>query len=56
MVSCPGKGNYTVNDYAKFFRDMDYPEGESMHNDTKDLMGSLEPPGVEIHCLHGKGK
>ncbi len=55
LVSCPGKGNYTVNDYEKFFTDMNYPEGYEMHHDTKSLLGNLDAPGVEVHCLHGQG-
>jgi lysophospholipase-3 len=55
LVSCPGKGNYTVKDYERFFNDMGYPSGWEMRRDTENLLGKVEAPGVEVHCLHGLG-
>jgi lysophospholipase-3 len=55
LVSCPGKGNYTIRDFKRFFEDMNFPEGYEMRKDTEHLLGDFEPPGVEIHCLHGQG-
>jgi len=55
IVSCPGKGNYTVHDYGRFFNDMNYPVGYEMWKDTKSLLGDVSAPGVEVHCLHGQG-
>lgn len=55
LVSVPGKGNYTVHDYERFFHDMEFPEGAAMRQDTGSLMGQLEAPGVEVFCLHGQG-
>jgi len=45
--------NYTVADYQQFFTDIQYPNGWSMYQDTRDLYGDNQPPGVEIHCLCG---
>lgn len=52
LVYSPVK-NYTVKDYRGFFDDIDYPTGYLMRRDTEDLIKKLEPPGVEVHCLHG---
>lgn len=46
---------YTVNDYEQFFHDINYPTGYQMWLDTKNLTSPLNPPGVEVHCLHGNG-
>ena len=48
-------GNYTVNDYKKFFDDIHFPDGYAMRQDTEGLTKKLTPPGVEVHCLHGVG-
>lgn len=55
IVSCPEKGNYTVHDFERFFKDMNYQVGFEMWKDTEALLGTLEPPGIEVHCLHGIG-
>ena len=47
-------GNYTVNDYKRFFDDLGFPDGYDMRQDTEKLIDSLVPPGVEVHCIHGK--
>ena len=55
LVTVTGQKNYTIADYKYFFHDIDYNVGYEMLKDTQDLLGSLEPPGVEMHCLHGIG-
>lgn len=55
IVSCPDKGNYTVYDFDRFFKDMNYETGYEMWKDTANLLGKLEEPGIEVHCLHGIG-
>ncbi len=47
--------NYTVHDYQQFFTDVDFPTGYNMRLDTASLIGSLAAPGVEMHCVHGRG-
>ncbi|KAK2193876.1 hypothetical protein NP493_5g17110 [Ridgeia piscesae] len=47
-------GNYTVNDYKRFFDDLGYPDGYDMRQDTEKLVDPLAPPGVEVYCIHGK--
>ncbi len=55
IVSNPDKGNYTINDFERFFDDMNYRVGYEMWKDTDGLLGDLEAPGIEVHCLHGIG-
>lgn len=47
--------NYTVSDYKKFLRDINYTNAWEMRKDTEQLIKKLDHPGVEIHCLHGVG-
>ncbi|XP_035654679.1 phospholipase A2 group XV-like [Oncorhynchus keta] len=47
--------NYTVKDYQRFFKDIDFEDGWEMRQDTVPLVSALEPPGVAIHCLYGSG-
>lgn len=47
---------YTADDFGKFFEDINHPDGYKMWLNTKDLLGSLEAPGVEVWCLVGGGK
>ncbi|ODN02819.1 Group XV phospholipase A2 [Orchesella cincta] len=55
LVSCPEKGNYTVMDFERFFKDMNYQAGYEMWKDTEALLGDHAAPGIEVHCLHGIG-
>ncbi|XP_013781387.1 group XV phospholipase A2-like [Limulus polyphemus] len=45
--------NYTVRNYYEFFQDINFKDGWEMWKDTHNLTYDLEPPGVEVHCLHG---
>ncbi|CAG0913986.1 unnamed protein product [Notodromas monacha] len=54
LVSRPGR-NYTVGDLGEFFKDMAFSDGYEMYQDVKDLVDPTQPPGVEVHCLHGVG-
>ncbi|KAL5022187.1 hypothetical protein ScPMuIL_001342 [Solemya velum] len=47
--------NYTVNDYKQFFEDIGFMTGFEMWKDTSPLIYDLDPPNVELHCLHGNG-
>uniref|UniRef100_M3XHC8 Phosphatidylcholine-sterol acyltransferase n=1 Tax=Latimeria chalumnae TaxID=7897 RepID=M3XHC8_LATCH len=47
--------NYTYRDYQRFFKDIHFEDGWYKWEDTKDLLGGLAPPGVEVYCLYGTG-
>uniref|UniRef100_A0A8C1KMR0 Phospholipase A2, group XV n=2 Tax=Cyprinus carpio TaxID=7962 RepID=A0A8C1KMR0_CYPCA len=47
--------SYTVQDYQRFFKDIDYEDGWAMRQDTEPLVNALNPPGVPVHCLYGSG-
>lgn len=46
---------YQAHDYKSFFDDINHPDGYRMWLNTKDLLGSIEAPGVETWCLVGVG-
>lgn len=54
LVSQPNQ-NYTVNDYYKFFQDLNFTDGYEMRRDTEKLTFNLDPPEVEYHALYGVG-
>ncbi|XP_029837760.2 phospholipase A2 group XV [Ixodes scapularis] len=46
--------NYTIADYYRFFKDIGFLDGYDMYKDTRPYMLDTTPPGVEVHCLHGR--
>ncbi|XP_052758628.1 phospholipase A2 group XV-like [Galleria mellonella] len=47
------KYNYTINDFQKWFADMDLPDAWEMFKDTQKYKSDFTAPGVEVHCLYG---
>lgn len=47
--------NYTLSDLKDFFEDIDYPTAWEMRKDVVQYSENFDPPGVEVHCLHGYG-
>lgn len=47
--------NYTVQNYREFFEDINYLTGYEMWLDTRNLTYNMDPPGVEVYCIHGAG-
>ena len=54
LISRPGR-NYTVKDFEQLFKDLNFPQGWLMRQDTEPLIKDFQPPNVEVHCLNGKG-
>ncbi|XP_068595195.1 phosphatidylcholine-sterol acyltransferase [Brachionichthys hirsutus] len=55
LISTPSY-NYTNQDYKRFFTDINFEDGWHMWEDTKNLTGDLQPPGVEVWCMYGVGR
>ncbi|GIX81725.1 phospholipase A2 group XV [Caerostris extrusa] len=54
IVMITDKMNYTIKDFYNFFQDIDFPIGYEMVKDMHPYAHtSLNPPGVEVHCLYG---
>lgn len=49
------KQSYTLDNMKQFFEKINYTDGYKMWLQTKDLLGSLEPPNVEVWCIVGRG-
>ena len=49
------KGRFTTANMGKLFDLLGFPDIKLMFNDTKDLLGNLEHPGVNITCLYSTG-
>lgn len=47
---------YYADDYERFFSRIKHPTGYKMWQQTKDLLGNLEAPGVELWCLYANGE
>eukprot|EP00064_Thunnus_orientalis_P006451 superscaffoldBa00000670_g6469 len=47
--------NYTHQDYQRFFTDINFEDGWHMWEDTRNLTGDLQHPGVEVWCMYGVG-
>uniref|UniRef100_A0A671N0Q7 Phospholipase A2, group XV n=1 Tax=Sinocyclocheilus anshuiensis TaxID=1608454 RepID=A0A671N0Q7_9TELE len=47
--------SFTVQDYQRFFKDIDYEDGWAMRQDTETMVNALRPPGVPVYCLYGSG-
>lgn len=47
---------FHANNYKHFFDKIHHPDGYRIWLNTKDLLGSLEAPGVEVWCLYGENQ
>ncbi|KAH9416964.1 hypothetical protein DERP_011693 [Dermatophagoides pteronyssinus] len=55
LVETKQKGNYSIRNYQKLFRDINYNVGYNMWIDVKNITYDLIAPGVEVYCIHGIG-
>ena len=54
LVRTP-KRNYTANDLEALFDDMHEEDLLEKYRDARKAWGTFEHPGVELHCISGKG-
>ncbi|PAV67748.1 hypothetical protein WR25_04245 isoform C [Diploscapter pachys] len=47
--------NYTTSNIEQFFKDVNYMVGWEQYKHSGTLLGNLEAPGVEVHCVIGTG-
>uniref|UniRef100_F1L2M6 Group XV phospholipase A2 n=1 Tax=Ascaris suum TaxID=6253 RepID=F1L2M6_ASCSU len=52
FATTPNK-NYSMANVKEFFFDMNYTDGWSQYQNTAYLLGKLEAPNVEVHCIYG---
>uniref|UniRef100_A0A914RPN5 Glycosyltransferase family 92 protein n=1 Tax=Parascaris equorum TaxID=6256 RepID=A0A914RPN5_PAREQ len=52
FATTPSK-NYSIANVKEFFFDMKYTDGWSQYQNTAYLLGKLEAPNVEVHCIYG---
>ena len=45
----------SAEDYEQLFKRLQHPDGHKMYLLTKDLLGQLEAPQVEVWCLFSRG-
>lgn len=46
----------TATDFKRLFEKIQHPNGYLMWLNTRELLGFLEAPQVELHCLYGRGR
>lgn len=54
QVITPSK-NYTLREYDTLFERMNEPAIYDMYQDTRDLLGGLKFPNVDMYCIYGTG-
>ncbi|VDK54464.1 unnamed protein product [Anisakis simplex] len=47
--------NYTTSNIQQFFTDMNYTIGWTQYKNSARLLGQLEAPNIEMHCIYGTG-
>lgn len=55
VLATVGDKNYTLENVEEFFNEIDYKVGWYQYQNTANLLGDLQAPNVEVHCLYGYG-